>query len=101
MLRFAEGLLAASRTRLTYLHLHAVRIGNGGLAALAGVIRAGRFERLDKMVIGYNAAVTDEGLFALARAIKAAGPRGLPLLSHFVASGLQHRVSICSKSHMA
>ncbi len=36
-----------------------------------------------------EAAVTDEGLFVLTRAIKAAGQRGLPMLSTLLASGLQ------------
>ena len=84
----AKGLLAASRTRLTHLNLSYIGMGDGGMTALASVIRAGRLERLDKILLHGNDTVTDEGLFALARAIKAAGPRGMPMLSTFEARDL-------------
>ena len=84
----AQGLLAASRTRLTSLYLAEIGMGDKGLAALADVIRAGHFEELDEIYIYNNPVVTDEGVCAFARAIMGAGQRGLPMLSLCSASGL-------------
>ena len=84
----AQGLLAASRTRLTNLNLCRTRMGDEGLAALGSVIHAGRLEELEGLFIHENPANTDEGIDVLAQVIMGAGQRGLPKLSKFGAYGL-------------
>ena len=82
----AKGLLAASRILLTELDLEDVGMDDKGPAALASVVRAGRFDRLGRLFLGCNAAVTDEGVSLLAQAVE---ERGLPILSKFRADYLQ------------
>lgn len=77
----AQGLLAASHTRLTSLIVHSCSVGDEGMAALAGLVRAGRFKRLEN--IGLTLDATDSGVCLLAQAIQDAGEHGLPMLSNF------------------
>ncbi len=55
---FAQGLLAAPRTRLSHVDLSGVRMGDESMAALASVVRAGRFDRLETIDVSYHDAVT-------------------------------------------
>jgi hypothetical protein len=79
----AQGLLAASRTRLTGLKLAKVGISDEGVAAVASLVRAGCLERLQEIFLGANSAFTDQGVGVLTRAIQAAGKNGLPRLLEF------------------
>jgi hypothetical protein len=76
-----RGLLAASHTRLTSLIVQSCSAGDEGMAALAGLVRAGRFERLERIDLSLD--VTDSGVCLLAQAIQDAGEHGLPMLSNF------------------
>ncbi len=78
----AQALLVAPRTRLTHLTLLHVGLNDGGFAALAHLVREGRFEQLEEMGIYNGELVTDQGLHAMAEAVQDAGARGLlPMLS--------------------
>ena len=89
----AKGLMAASIMRLTHLHVdEASVLGDGWVEAVAGLVGAGRFERLEVLSINVTEDTTDEGACALAHAIKDAGEHGLPLLSRFEATEL-HEVT--------
>lgn len=88
----AEGLQAAYDTRLLYLSLHHARLGDRGMAALAGVVRSGRFERLKTIDITHN-VMTDEGMHLLAQAVEESGEYGLPMLLEFQAMGLRRVTS--------
>lgn len=61
---------------------------DAGMAALASVVRAGRFEKLEEITLSFNPEVTDQGACVFARAIESAGERGLPKLRWFVANRL-------------
>lgn len=73
----ARGLLAAPRTRLVALDLHAVGKGDRGVAALTDVIRAGRLDQLMYLALGGNDAVTDRGVSMLAQAVEDSRQRTL------------------------
>lgn len=83
-----QGLLAAPRTRFVCVNLVNVGMGDTGLAALGDVIRARHFERLKKITLSKNTAVTDQGMSELAEVIEQSGSNGLPMLSVFDAKGL-------------
>ncbi len=85
-----EALLTAPHTRLMSLNARLLGMSDKGMAALARVVRAGRFERLEYISLGNNEAVTDRGVCEFARAVEAAGRHGLPLMTRFWASTLQH-----------
>lgn len=80
----AEKLLAAPPTSLKEFCLENVGMGDRGLAALASMIRMGRFEGLESLKLSYNEDVTDEGICVLAQAVEDTGKRGLAMLSKFV-----------------
>lgn len=76
-----QGLLTpACGTRLTKLNLSKFEFGDQGMAALARVIREGRFELLEDIDLSHNLNVTDQGMRILARAVQDAGDRGLLML---------------------
>lgn len=75
-----QGLLAASRTSLTRLRLQKVGMGDQGMAALAGALRAGCFEGLERIDLSDNDDVTSAGVRALVRALEDPEGRGLPRL---------------------
>ncbi len=76
-----RGLLDAPRTRLTKLELAGVGMGDKGWAALASMVRTGRFGRLQEIDLGRSKTATDPGMCVLAKAIQEMGKRGLPMLS--------------------
>ncbi len=84
----AQGLQAASHTRLMTLRLVYCEMSDAGMAALASVVHAGCFERLKLMDFSCN-NVTDKGMCLLAKAVKENGKRGLPVLSNVEAALLQ------------
>lgn len=66
-----NGLAATdTRTRLEELNLGMVGMGDAGMAAVAGLVRAGRCERMRTLTLSDNGAVTDAGLNALTRALE-------------------------------
>ncbi len=79
----AQALLDAPTIRLAELSLSNVEIGDEGMAALARVLEAGRFDRLETICLGDSDDVTDAGLGAWVRAIDTAGVHGLPILCLF------------------
>lgn len=82
-----QGLHAASRTRLRELTLWDGNLGDRGMAALAGLVRVGRFERLKTLDLSFN-DMTDKGMRLLAFAVEESGKRGLPMLLEFKVTGL-------------
>ncbi len=96
----AKGLLAASRTRLTFLVLVDVGMGDKGLGALASAIRGGVLDQLGTFALDNNAALTDEGVGLLAQATKECGlpnlckcyAANLPLVTRVGVQALAHAV---------
>lgn len=60
-------------------------MGDEGVAALASVVRQGRFEQLEYFDISENGSITDQGIKVLMQAIEA---RGLPKLKTLKLQGL-------------
>lgn len=69
----AEGLLKAPESSLTSLHLKDVGMGDESIAAVAFLIRQGRFEQLEKLDLSRNGGITDHGILVLAQAIETRG----------------------------
>ncbi len=83
-----QGLLTAPHTRLTGLNLQFVSMGDKGMAAIASLITTGRFEQLVWISVSHNEEATDRGICVFARALQAAGNRGLPVLATLYATEL-------------
>lgn len=67
------GLLEPPQTRLKELRLSEVGMGDGGMAAIANIIRAGRFEGSEGPVVGWNTNMTNEGMCAFVLVVQAGG----------------------------
>lgn len=81
-----QGLLApACLTRLTQFKMCYYHMGDKEIAALANVIRAGRFDELESLFLYWGRGVTNTGLRELASVIDT---HGLPMLRTFEVSTL-------------
>lgn len=57
---------------------------NNGMIALASLVGAGRFERLEDLSLSLDDwKLTDQGVFTWTQAVRGMGKHGLPMLSHF------------------
>lgn len=93
VVNLVRGLLAAPRTRLMELLLSGVDMGDGGMGALASLVRAGCFERLKSLSVAGHSKVTDEGVCSFAQVVAATGKLDLPELSKFRGGGLHPSVT--------
>lgn len=91
IMAFAEALLKSTQTRLEVLGLCDVGMGEEGIAALASLVSQGRMERLKRLDISANAALTQQGIITLASAIAA---RGLPMLEDLLMINLTNLTAV-------
>lgn len=68
----SNGLLSASRTRLTSLDLIDTQVDHLGMAALGAVIEGRRFSRLETLTLSYNRTLSDKAIFVFVKAIQQA-----------------------------
>lgn len=85
VLALAEGSLSAPQTCLTSLNIWGEGMGKESVAAVASLIRQGRFEQLAYLNTSENGGISDQGVMVLAQAIEA---RGLPKLDMLELQGL-------------
>lgn len=98
VIALAQGLANEAHTRLTDLGLCNVKMGNAGMAALAGVLRTGRFDRLEQIDLSTDDDdVTDDGVCVFAEAVN---ERGLPMLKDFYATDM-YGVTTAGKAGLA
>lgn len=74
----AQGLGAASTTRLAELDLSYVCLGDKGMTVLAELMDTSRLVDLEVLSLNGNWDITDAGACALARAIDEGGPTTAP-----------------------
>ena len=68
--RLAEGLGAGALSAMTEFNLSGLLVSDAGASALAAALGRGALPRLEKVVLGFAAAIGDVGLVALAPALR-------------------------------